>query len=144
MAATLPSRLTIANTSAGIVEVGRWVEALAAELRLSSDTAFAVRLCLEEAVANIVEHGFDSGAAADIGLSVERDDGRLRFEIVDAGRPFDPLAAPPPAAVERLEDAPEGGRGIALMRAFADHVGYERRAGRNLLRLGFTEKTPSR
>jgi serine/threonine-protein kinase RsbW len=144
MAAAVPSRLTVANTSAGLVEVGRWVEALAVELRLSSDTAFAVRLCLEEAVANIVEHGFDPGAAAEIGLSVECEDGGLRFEIVDAGRPFDPLAAPPPATVERLEDAPEGGRGIALMRAFANHVGYERRAGRNLLRLGFTEKTPSR
>lgn len=144
MAATVTSRLTIPNTSAGVVEVGRWVDTLAAEIPLSDDTAFAVRLCLEEAVANIVEHGFDARVASEIDLTVECDRAGLRFEIVDEGWPFDPLAAPPPTAVERLEDAPEGGRGIALMRAFADHLGYERRAGRNHLRLGFTGRTPPR
>ena len=119
--------------------LARWFEAKAPP-GLSADTSFAVQLCLEEAVANIIMHG--GGAKDDrpqIAIALERNGGTLVARIEDSGREFDPTQFPPPSVAKSLEEAKVGDLGIHLMRSFASDMHYERRDGRNRLTLRFVE-----
>ena len=55
--------------------------------------------------------------------------------MADDGPGFDPLSAPEPDTSLGIEERPIGGLGIALVRRLMDHVEYERRDGKNRLRL---------
>ena len=64
------------------------------------------------------------------------DENSLTIEIVDDGRPFDPLTdAPKPDVNAELEDRNIGGLGIHLVRKMMDDVRYRREEGKNHLTL---------
>jgi serine/threonine-protein kinase RsbW len=107
-------------------------------------TSFAIQLCLEEAVANIIMHGgMHGGGAKDdrlrIAIELERNAGTLVASIEDSGREFDPTQFPPPSVAKSLEEVKVGDLGIHLMHSFASAMHYERRDGRNRLTLRFVE-----
>jgi serine/threonine-protein kinase RsbW len=79
-------------------------------------SCFAIRLALEEALANAVRHGNrgDVNRLVQIAWSINRES--AKFEIEDEGEGFDAGAIPDPTAEENLE-VPSG-RGIVLMRAY--------------------------
>jgi anti-sigma regulatory factor (Ser/Thr protein kinase) len=64
-------------------------------------------------------------------------DGMLVATVEDSGPPFDPRAAAPMVRATSLETVEPGGWGIHLMRAFANAISYETKAGRNRLTLRF-------
>jgi anti-sigma regulatory factor (Ser/Thr protein kinase) len=136
------SRLTLPSRLEDLSRLGSWVEALAAEYAIPDKTRFAIDLCLEEAVSNIIRHG--SRSSLDLPITVEckavppHD---LVFTIEDQAAPFDPLAHPPgkelPPATS-IDQLATGGRGIDLMRKFAGSLAYQRLAGGNRLTIGFS------
>ena len=129
--------LTIRND---LAEVGRtltWVDDLVEPLELSPEATYAVQLCLEEAVVNIISYAFEPNTRHDVRIEVWRD-GRMVFaEIIDDGRPFDPRAQQAPQQPADLESAQIGGLGITLMRNFATDIAYRRTGGTNRLTLSF-------
>ena len=135
-------RLVLRNDVAELQRLAGWVEGFA-EQGISSDVSFAVQLCLEEAVANIIMYGAASGDPLEIAVELERNGATLVARIEDNGRQFDPTRAPPPAVATSLEKAKVGDLGIHLMRSFASGMNYERRDGRNRLTLRFVESRPS-
>ncbi len=115
-----------------------WIDRRAAALALSHAGAHAVRLCLEEAVLNIIVHNDPpADPAAAIRVWLGRSGGRLAIRIEDCCAPFDPLAVPAPARPDSLADAPIGGLGIPLLRRFASEMEYCREQGTNRLLLVF-------
>jgi len=73
------NRLELRSDLAELKRLAGWIEAQAQQ-ELSADTSFAIQLCLEEAVANIIMHG---GGAKD-----DRPDGnRVGAQWRNAGRP---------------------------------------------------------
>jgi anti-sigma regulatory factor (Ser/Thr protein kinase) len=135
-------RLVLRNDVAELQRLAGWLERLAQQ-GMSSDVSFAVQLCLEEAVANIIMYGTARGDRLEIAVELERNGGTLVARIEDNGRQFDPTRAPPPAVATSLEQAKVGDLGIHLMRSFASGMDYERRDGRNRLTLRFAESRPS-
>jgi len=135
-------RLVLRNDVAELQRLAGWLERLAQQ-GMSSDVSFAVQLCLEEAVANIIMYGAARGDRLEIAVELERNGGTLVARIEDNGRRFDPTRAPPPAVATSLEQAKVGDLGIHLMRSFASGMDYERRNGRNRLTLRFVESAPS-
>lgn len=129
---------------AEVTELARvfdWVDSLGQKLAIPQSALFAIHLCLEEALSNIVLYGFagvDEGAGKDIRLALEWSGDIIDVAIEDHGVAFDPLAVAAPVMPDSLDDAPIGGRGIHLMRQFAEHLAYERRDGANHLTLRFT------
>ena len=135
-------RLVLRNDVAELQRLAGWLERLAQQ-GMSSDVSFAVQLCLEEAVANIIMYGATRDDRLEIAVELERNGGTLVARIEDNGRQFDPTRAPPPAVAASLEQAKVGDLGIHLMRSFASGMDYERRDGRNRLTLRFVESRPS-
>ena len=128
-------RLRLRNDPRELERLGEWTEALSLAFGLSPEVAFAADLCLQEAVANVIEHGFADGAPHEIGVAATRCGRAVVLEIEDDGRPFDPLTAPPPVQAARIEDVRIGGLGVHLIRRFASAMRYAREAGRNRLTL---------
>jgi anti-sigma regulatory factor (Ser/Thr protein kinase) len=138
----MPRTLVVQAEIAELPRVWDWADALGQRLGLSQSTLFAIHLCFEEALSNIVKHGFvsgpdEGGRNRDVHLALERVDDAIIVTIEDHGIAFDPLGVARPAASATLSEAPIGGRGISLMRQFARHLAYERRGGMNHLTLCF-------
>jgi anti-sigma regulatory factor (Ser/Thr protein kinase) len=133
------NRLELRGDLSELSRLAEWTKARTPQV-IAADTLFAVQLCLEEAVANIIMHG--GGAKDDrlqIAIALERNGGTLVARIEDSGREFDPIRFPPPSVAKSLEEAKVGDLGIHLMRNFASDMHYERRDGRNRLTLRFVE-----
>jgi anti-sigma regulatory factor (Ser/Thr protein kinase) len=131
-------RLDVAATAEGVGALAGWLEALWRRRPVPEDVGFAVRLCLEEAMTNVVFHAYADGApAGPLAVTFEDMQDQIRFTVIDAGRPFDPVAAEAGPMAGTIEDVPVGGQGLNLIRSFAAGIGYERRDGQNRLRLTF-------
>ncbi len=96
----------------------------------------SVELAVEEAVTNICKYA-GQDQPAEIALACFADDTLFAVEISDDGKPFDMTAQPDPDVTAGLEQRPLGGLGVFLIKKAADAVRYERRDGRNRLRLEF-------
>lgn len=97
-----------------------------------------LRLCLAEALNNIVEHAYAGAAGKPIFADVAFSDTGYEVMLIDEGIPM-PGGAPPVGEnefdMDDIENLPEGGFGWMLIRTEMDNVHYERRDGCNVLRL---------
>ena len=137
---TLPeSRLVLHNEFAELNRLAGWIEGWTQRHALSPDQSFAIALCLEEAVANVIMYGGGEDDRLEIAVEAEHNGGTSIVRIEDNGRQFDPtqVASPPMAA--SLKEAKIGNVGVHLMRSFASGMHYERRNGHNRLTLRFSE-----
>ena len=120
--------LTIDRTPDGLSEVGAFVDRIANVLDLDQRAEYALRLCLEEAVTNLVIHG--QGAPGDapdtVALHVISKSVRLCVAIDDHCVPFDPRDVPAPMHPPNVEAAKIGGLGIHLLRQYASALKYDR------------------
>jgi anti-sigma regulatory factor (Ser/Thr protein kinase) len=130
--------LTLVPELAELVRLSAWVDDAGKRLELSMQRLYAVQLCLEELVANIVLHGRPSGAK---NLSIQVDlcpvAGGLEVHVDDSGWAFDPTLAMAPAPAQSLDDAPVGGLGLVLVRRFARSIAYRRDGDWNRVKLFF-------
>ncbi len=92
-----------------------------------------IGLALNEALANVIRHGYDGATDRPIVVCVQRDDGALQVSIRDWAKPFDPSAVKPRGML-----AP-GGVGMICIRELMDDVTFERLSDGMLLKM--TKKT---
>jgi len=131
-------RLLLHGDLAELERLAVWLEDWATR-DLSADLSFAVQVCLEEAVANIIMYSTTTDNRLEIVVEVERSDRAVVAWIEDNGSAFDPtqvLGLPVPTS---LAEAKVGNLGIHLMRSFASGMHYERRDTRNRLTMQFVE-----
>jgi len=83
---------------------------------------FAIRLALEEALANALRHGNGEDPEKSIIVRYDVDEDRVLIEVEDEGDGFDPDAVPDPTEDENIEIP--AGRGIMLMRAYMTSVSF--------------------
>jgi serine/threonine-protein kinase RsbW len=92
-------------------------------LALGADPAVIPNLILavDEAVSNIIAHGYQGqGGTVEIEVSRERD--ALLIRLRDEAAPFDPTSVPPPDLTVPLEQRAAGGLGIHLIRQIMDEM----------------------
>jgi serine/threonine-protein kinase RsbW len=116
--------------------LGSWIQAFEGETELVPDIAFALELCLEEAIANIIMHGGPMGVG-EISVTLQQASPGLVATIQDDGLQFDPTQAPRRATAQSLDEARPGEHGIQLIRTFATDMRYECNRGLNTLTLTF-------
>jgi anti-sigma regulatory factor (Ser/Thr protein kinase) len=138
----MPEMLVVQAEMVELARVSDWVDGLVERWGLPQSTSFAIHLCCEEAISNVILHGFsDEQVGAefnkDVRLVLEHRNDAVGLTIEDHGFAFDPLAAAAPVAPTTVGEATIGGLGIQLMRKFAKHLSYERRDGMNCLTLCF-------
>lgn len=127
--------LFIGNRMAEFVRVEAWLAHLIERWDISENLAYAIDLVLNEAVTNVIRYAYEDSATHTVTITLTNRPEAIQIEIDDDGRPFDPLKVPPMSFAPDLEHAPIGGRGIRLIKHYADEQSYSRIAGFNRLRL---------
>ena len=94
----------------------------------------ALRLAVDEAVSNVIAHGY-RGAAGTIRLAVGVGDGRAVVTVTDEAPPFDPALVPPPDLDSPWAVRREGGLGWHLIRSLVDEVHHRAGERGNVLTL---------
>ncbi|MBI3360404.1 MAG: ATP-binding protein [Chloroflexi bacterium] len=86
------------------------------------EACFDLKLAVDEACTNIVEHGYAGLPPGPIVVTFQREADRLIVTIRDHARPFDPEAVPPPDLESDWPERPVRGLGWHLIRRTMDEV----------------------
>ena len=100
---------------------------------IPSRALYAVNLALDEAVTNVVRHGFDDAAGQEVVTNLTARYEEVITEVCDSGRAFNPLDVPAPNLEAPLAERSLGGLGIHLVRSLMDGLEYRRENGKNVL-----------
>jgi serine/threonine-protein kinase RsbW len=137
MATTAPPleriELVIANRVEELARVAARLDDLGMRRGLPRDTVADLHVALDEVLTNVLSHAYDDGGTHDIRIVLAVYPDALQAEIEDDGRPFDPLAAPPPDRSAPLAQRKVGGLGIHFVRSLMSELVYERIDDRNRL-----------
>ncbi|MGO9452918.1 MAG: ATP-binding protein [Candidatus Binataceae bacterium] len=132
----MQSRLTVRADADALRRVSDFVGEFTQRHRIDAADHARVAIILEELLTNLLKYGYTDRpepGAAEVALELEVD--ILSIEFADDGRPFDPLAEPPPAFDESVESRPIGKIGLEIVRALTDEASYRREDDRNILRM---------
>jgi anti-sigma regulatory factor (Ser/Thr protein kinase) len=124
-----------------IAAVPPWIEQLASKYRIPEAVQFGINVCLEEALANVILHGYKAQKDKPVIVRfLAPQTGYFLFQIDDEAPHFNPLDLPELGALNPSEEMRVGGQGIRLMRQFADRLDYEQLPAGNRLKIGFSAK----
>ena len=132
-------RITLRNGLPDIAQLPVWVEGLSSRHSIPQDLQFAINLCLEEAVSNVIRHGYAEADDFPVtrGFTMPRTV-YFVFVIEDEAPAFNLLDAPELPAMNPVDEDRIGGQGIRLMRGFASALEYEAMPHGNRLRISFS------
>lgn len=95
-----------------------------------------IDVAAEELFVNIASYAYSPGTGtATLRLEAEADPPAVAITFIDSGIPYDPLKKPDPDITLSAAERPIGGLGIYMVKQSMDSVDYERRDGRNVLRI---------
>jgi serine/threonine-protein kinase RsbW len=122
--ATMKRSFVIPSDYDAIRQVLDPVMADVAVSRYDSDTTFAIRISLEEALVNAIKHGNREDRHKTVRVESDVTPARAEIVIEDEGPGFDRRHVPDPTAVENL--CRPSGRGILLIESYMTDVKWER------------------
>ena len=128
------ARLVIGADLTGIPRVSAVMEEAMQECTFSDDAILDLQLAVEEAISNIILHGY-GGGSGEVEIEIQVTEKIAEVRIRDRAPPFDPLSVPDPDRKSDLSERRTGGLGIYLMRQVVDEVCYVYVDGKNVLTL---------
>ena len=126
-------RLNVCADAEAPGAVGAFLETFLRAHAVAADDIARFMIAAEELVSNLVKYGYaDEAARGAVTVTLRSAGGRVRVEMIDDGRPFDPFAQPAPDLEAPLEARPVGGLGLYLVKQLMDETSYRREGGRNI------------
>ncbi len=125
MGEVLKDRLVVTSDTKYLMIVRDFVGRLIRRSRLPDDEENKIILAVDEAVSNIIEHGYDSKLEGSIEVEIEADDDQFKIIIRDSGKMFDPEGIQDPDIGDHVSAGRKRGLGIFLMRQIMDEVRYK-------------------
>lgn len=114
------------------------IESFAITYQLPPKIIYALNLCLDEVLTNIISYGLDNKLEdPTIQLDLSFNNNQVIAKISDPGIPFNPLKTAPPApdTHSSIEDRNIGGLGVYFLEQYMDNVEYNRSDNHNILTL---------
>jgi len=119
---TSPVRVTIPSDFGASREIQKQIIDKAARCGFNSQSIFAIKLALEEAMINAIKHGNRLDPAKSVHITYHVTSQQAEITVEDEGGGFDRHCVPDPTADENIEKC--SGRGILLMEAYMTSVEY--------------------
>lgn len=118
-----------------LATIREFLARIGTDLGLDADVIYDLQLAVDEACANVINHGY-GGQAGRIDVTVEPVEEGVQVVVRDWGGAFDPRVVPAPDVEAPLEKRRLGGLGLFLMRKVMDDVSFAFDAeGGNTLRM---------
>ncbi len=137
------TRLTLPASAKSISAFSQFVRTGALAAGIAANECEKLDLVLEEILINVARYAYTPETGAVEVAYAPEGPRKLRVEIVDFGRVFNPLEVDPPDLSRGLADRPIGGLGVFLVRNMVDSIAYRREADRNVLSFIFPMDGPS-
>ena len=125
-------RRSIGDTLLDVDDAVRWADEVASRQGASQATSYAIQVCLEEALANLILHARAANAYKDIVVDLKISSTDATITITDDCVPFD-ITRVSQSSRPSLQDMGVGGHGVRLLRSFAHGLTYQRKGERNEL-----------
>lgn len=121
----MKQQIEVPGEWASIAMLMAFTDSVEAQLPLSADQCYLMRLVIEEIATNIVKYGYGEADRDVIQLTCDCEGELLRVTIRDRGQPFDPREHPDPdLSGDNISERAEGGLGLFFVRQLADQVEY--------------------
>jgi len=91
---------------------------------IDEDTSYDLKLAVDEACTNVVQHGYAGMNPGSVMLDVSVSADKVEVRLTDFGHPFEPSSAPKPDITLPLEQRPAGGFGLFFIYETMDAVDY--------------------
>ena len=101
-----------------------FVDEVCREHGIDEDIAYDLKLAVDEACTNVVQHGYAGMNPGSIMLDMLVSDHEVEVRLTDFGHPFEPSSAPKPDITLPLEERPAGGFGLFFIYETMDDVDY--------------------
>jgi len=101
-----------------------FIEQACNKYHIAKPICLNLRLAVEEACVNIIEHGYANLQPGMIEIAFRLKDNQVIITIVDFGREFDPTTYSPPDRLSEWEQRPLGGLGVFMICQLMDEVRY--------------------
>lgn len=127
-------KLSVPSDTMNLAMIRDFVEDSARRSVLAEGDLQKLKLAVDEACANVIEHSYNNDNTREITVHVWFDDSQIGVDVIDSGTAFDPASHNP----IKLEDlvGHTGGMGIRIMRLATDElVADNDENGHNRLRL---------
>jgi anti-sigma regulatory factor (Ser/Thr protein kinase) len=121
---TGPFRLSTEATLDNLRDFRHFVERAGREWEIEPEVLGDLCLVVDEAVSNIVTHGYD-GEGGPVDIELSRADDALVMIIRDRARPFDAAAVESPRLDAPLAERTFGGMGVFLIRKLTDRADFQ-------------------
>jgi anti-sigma regulatory factor (Ser/Thr protein kinase) len=131
------AQILLRATSEESAVLERWTASLGSDFGLPDPVLQRIDLCLVEAMSNVIAYAYPHSSAGTVRICFWREPEGIVIRIDDDGEAFDPTSYPVQALPASLEGASAGGRGIRLMRHYAEEIRYQRDGPINRLTLVF-------
>ena len=131
------AEFSIPAASGEVRRASAWLETTCFERGVPPSQISRLELCLNEALANVVDHSSTADQSLPIRLRLDVHQNQSTNEVIvtitDSGAPFDPLSKPTKSRPKSLADAEPGGLGLIMIRHFSDKQDYHYIDGNNQL-----------
>jgi serine/threonine-protein kinase RsbW len=117
-------KLVISNDTKHLTALRNFMAAIVKKHKPLASFENKIILATDEAVTNIIEHGYDDGQNGMIEVEVEATDKMCKIVIRDEGKFYDPNKHPSVNIEKHLEEGRTKGLGVFLMRQIMDEVKY--------------------
>ena len=129
MGESLKDRLVVTNNTKHLTVVRDFLSRLVHKSALSKDYENKIILAVDEAVTNVIEHGYSCKSEGSIEIDVISNPEFFKIMIRDSGKVFNPTPTPPLDVQDHVNQGRKKGLGIFLMRQIMDEVRYTFRDG---------------
>ena len=126
-------QITLAAELESLQKFRDFITTCCTEFDISDDVVLDLKLAVDEACTNVIEHGYKGMDPGSIILSFRIETGRILVQITDFGHVFEPEAAPKPDVEAALEDRELGGLGLFLIYQTMDNIDYQSSEEGNIL-----------
>ena len=120
---------SFAGQYANLAKIAKFFAQATQEAGFNSKDAYAVKLAVDEACSNIIEHGYCGETQDKICCGYEVLDEGLKITIQDWGKPFSPESIPEPNFDVDLCDLKPRGAGLYFMKKLMDKVEFDFKSG---------------
>lgn len=112
------------DPNTAVPQLAQFLTEIAEKENLSFEVENAMQLAGEEAVVNVITHGY-KGAPGMIAVHCQVADGLVVLTICDEAPYFNPLTIPPADVDAGIDERRIGGLGVHLIRSLMDDVRYQ-------------------
>ena len=132
--------LSIGANGAEVRRASEWLDQACRNSGVPQTLLDRLALCLNEVLANVINHGGSTARSAPIRLlfevGLDQDYNTASVTVSDAGTAFNPLSVPKRVLPKTLAEASPGGLGLTMIRRGSDWLDYRYENGRNHLTFG--------